>query len=518
MRSMTITVFTGGRILTMDPAFAAAETVVVEDGRIAAVGGAGLEARFPGAHTVDLAGATLTPGFIDAHQHLSVAALHPRWADLSHVTNLEDLGDALREQAAREPDAEWVRGFDHDQNQPLIPLTKTDLDALGLDRPVIVAHYTLHQCVVSSAGLDALGIGRTTPDPAGGQIGRGPDGEPTGFLLEQAWSEAHARSLAGYTDRDRWSELVATKARLLLSSGITAIHDAATSAEAEAMYRSMASAGTLPISVLAMPHPAALLSNDLGGRIDGPVTGEGDETFRIGAVKLFADGGSSIALDVHVHGEPLVLGISMLDMSDRMAKAVDRGFRVGVHAMGNRGVQDTIDAFTAVARAHPDDDHRFRIEHAGIASRDQCRMLASLGAVAVVQPGFVDHVGESARTMRFDDATWLPFGDLAEAGVTLAGSSDEPCAPFPPIWGATRGALRTTVSGLDFEPDQAVPFESWLEAYTRGAAYAGGQEGERGSITPGKRADLVVLEGALDANDPPAVTQTWVAGDRAWSA
>src|ERR1700710_1046972 len=103
MRGMTITVFEGGRILTMDPAHAAVETVVVDAGRIAAVGGRGLGARYPGAEVVDLAGATLTPGFIDAHQHLSVSALQPRWADLSHVTSMEELADALREQGAREP-------------------------------------------------------------------------------------------------------------------------------------------------------------------------------------------------------------------------------------------------------------------------------------------------------------------------------------------------------------------------------------------------------------------------------
>jgi predicted amidohydrolase YtcJ len=183
--------------------------------------------------------------------------------------------------------------------------------------------------------------------------------------------------------------------------------------------------------------------------------------------------------------------------------------------MGNQGVQAMIDTCTDVARRRPDDDHRFRVEHAGVTGPEQWRRLAELDAIAVVQPGFVEHVGTSAAGMRFDDHHWLAFAGLADAGVTLAGSSDDPCAPPPPLWGATHGLTRRTSGGLDFEPEQSVPFEDWLAAYTRGAAFAGGQEHERGSITPGKRADLVVLDRA-DAD--ARVVETWIGGQCAFAA
>jgi hypothetical protein len=186
--------------------------------------------------------------------------------------------------------------------------------------------------------------------------------------------------------------------------------------------------------------------------------------------------------------------------------------------MGNVGVQRAVDAFAAARRVTPDADHRFRLEHVGVASKEQCQALAALGAVAVVQPGFVDHVGDSSGGVRFDEHAWLPFATLAEAGVTLAASSDDPCAPFPPLWCSARGATRTTMAGNVFEPDQAVDFEAWLRAYTAGSAYAGGQEDERGAITPGLRADLVVLEGTLDPRDPPRVAETWVAGEAVYVA
>ena len=121
----------------------------------------------------------------------------------------------------------------------------------------------------------------------------------------------------------------------------------------------------------------------------------------------------------------------------------------------------------------------------------------------------MQHVGEQTSGVRFDEHHWLAFAGLAQAGVRLAGSSDDPCAPSAPMWGADLGVLRRTASGKEFEPEQAVPFGDWLDAYTIGAAYAGGQEHERGSLTPGKLADLVVLD---HAGTGARVVQTWKRG------
>jgi predicted amidohydrolase YtcJ len=504
-------VFSGGPIRTMD-AIGRAEVAVVHRGRVAAVGETALLERWPDADHVDLAGHTLVPGFIDAHNHLSIAALAPCWGDAARIDGPDALVAAVRAQAAADPEAEWVRLHGWDETKTGYVPSRADLDAAGVERPVVVGHSTLHQCVVSSAALVDLAIGRTTPDPAGGEIGRGPDGEPSGLLVERAWSEAHARSLAAYADRDRWGEHVAARARVLLRDGITAVHDAACAPEAEALYRSMARDRALPISVLALPHPSAILRNDLGARLDGPVTGEGDEWMRVGPVKLFADGGVAIALDASIEGHAIRFGLLMDDLEAGAIAAASRGYRIAVHAIGNVGVAAAIGAFSEVLRRVGDGDHRFRLEHAGVTSPAQWRRLAELGAVAVVQPGFVEHVGIQSQGVRFDDHHWLAFAGLAEAGVTLAGSSDDPCAPVAPLWGATLGASRTTSTGIRFEPDQAVGFDEWLAAYTVGAARAGGQEDERGRIAPGLRADLVVLD---LGSTRPEVVETWVDGRRA---
>ncbi len=509
--------FTGGRILTMDAGRPEPQALVVVDGRVAAIGEMGILDRYPGCEVVDLAGRLLAPGFIDAHNHLSLAALQPRWADVSAATGLDDIGQPLREQAAREPDAEWIRGMGWEEagDWPKA-LNRFDLDALGFDRPVIVTHFSLHMAVVCSRGLDRLGIGRGTPDPDGGLIDRDAAGEPTGLLIERAWSRAHAASAAAYLDPDRWEEHLLARMRVLLSEGVTCIHDAATPPAAEALYRRLAAAGRLPFSVLTMPHPAALLSGPEGARLDGPPTGEGDECLRVGPIKLFADGGSHPAIDAHRHGERFTAGMAFPDLATDTAAAVARGFRVAVHAMGNVGLESTLQAFAGVAR-RDDGDQRFRVEHATLASPAQLARLAELGGVAVVQPGFLPQLGSRVSSLGFDDATWMPFADLVRAGVPIAASSDHPCGDWQPLAVSCHGATRWTGREV-FGADQALAYEDWLRAWTAGSALAGGQEHERGRLIAGHRADLVVLNGALDHGDPPTVSETWVGGRRCYAA
>jgi predicted amidohydrolase YtcJ len=499
----------------MDPAFSGAEAVVVRDGRIAAVGERALLDAHHGVEIVDLEGRTLLPGLIDAHYHLCLAALHPRWADLSGATR-EDFGHRLVDQAHREPDAAWIRGVALDRRD--LRLSRHDLDALGLDRPVIAVSFTLHEGVVCSRGLEELGIGRTTPDPAGGVIKRAPDGEPTGVLIETAWSQAQARSLAAYADPDRWGEAIEAHARLLWRDGVTAVHDAATPPAAEAVYRSLAAAGRLPVSVLALPHPAALLTPPDTGRLaDGPITGEGSEQLRTGPVKLFADGGPYPAIDAHRGGQRVQTGYLMPGLAPGIQAATERGYRVAIHAIGNLGVSHALAALRDVVR-HADVDHRFRIEHGACLSPGQAAELAELGGIAVVQPGFVEVMGPMAEAADFDDAIWLPFAELQAAGVTLAGSSDHPCGPGGPLLVSCSGVTRCVPGGGILGADQALAYEDWLHAFTAGAARAGGQEDERGALRPGLRADLAVLEGDPDPADPPRVAETWIGGERVWSA
>ena len=518
---MSVTIFSGGPILTMDASRPAPDVVVVDGDRIVAVGDAALAHRYQGtdAHTVDLRGRTLAPGFIDAHNHLCIAALHPRWADLADVRTPDALRDALRAQAEAEPDAGWVRGVGWSDLEDGWTPTRHDLDALGLERPVIAVHYSYHECVVSSAGLDALGLSDGSADPPGGSLGRTESGALDGVLYERAFSEAHERSMAPYRDPDRWADHIVEAARGLLAEGIVSVHDAACPPSAEAVYRSLVRDGRLPISLVVMPHGEALLDPLDAPRLDGPPTGDGDVRLRVGPVKLFADGGVLPAIGGHIKGHPISLGLLFEGLEAEVRSVVEHGFGIAVHAIGNTGAEATLDAFAAAARLRPDDEVLFRMEHATLLSKEQTRRMAGLGTVAVIQPGFLDHMGGAVQGFQLDESNWMPFGDLAEAGVAIAGSSDAPCAFRAPLLTSARGVTRITSKGTVLDASQSLPYEAWLKAYTVDAARAGGQENDRGRLTPGLQGDLVILEGARDDPlHPPTVAETWVAGQRVFSS
>lgn len=509
-------VLTNAQIHTMDAARPIARTLIVAGSEVV-----GVDEPFDpaGADVCDLGGRVVVPGFIDSHNHLSIAALYPRWVDLSRVRTADDLFAALQRQDRNEPDAEWIRaanwvpGLHEDFNRHL-------LDSFGFDRPIMLAGASLHEGVVDSQGLDHLQISAYTEDPSGGRIERDAAGQPTGYLIETAWSYAHAASLRGYHDPDRWAELIVSRAQSFLAEGVTAIHDAACSPQAEAVYRDLARQQRLPISVLGMPHPAAMLTHDLGARLDGPPTGDGDEWFRVGPVKLFADGGSLGAMSDPADPHVLAGGIYFEAIEHQIPRLMDRGFRVAVHAVGDYAVRGCLTAFEEVARRRPDDDHRFRLEHVVRPRPEQIHQLKALDVVVSVQPGIIDYYGDEIANrapQSVIDAT-LPFAGLRDAGVHLGASSDDPCAPFGPLRNSITGATRRTPNGLVLAPQHAMPLLEWLRAYTAGSAIAGGQENERGRLAPGLRADFVVLDGNLDAEQAPAVAETWVAGQRVWQA
>ena len=508
--------FFNGRIRTMESGSGAlgpeCEVLVIDEGRIRAAGDHSLIEAHPDAERRDLAGRYCVPGLIDAHHHLSITALHPRWADLTHVTTAEGVFAALRDQAAREPSAAWIRAFNWRPSAGAA-VTRRDIDDLQLGRPVILSHWTLHQCLVDSLGLRALGIDRASVDPPGGNILRDDDGAPTGRLIETAGSVAHARSIADYT-REGFPDRIADRARALLAEGITAVHDAAVAPAAIAAYRDLASRDALPISVLALPHSSDMLVNPDAATIDGLTPGDGDETFRLGPVKFFADSGSLPALRGHRDGKPVEFGTVSPGLASGVRAVAARGWPVAIHANGSLGVDAALDAVEGV-----DLPSAPRFEHCVVMAAGQAQRIAAAGARAVVQPSFIDMFATAAASgFRFDDLEFATFRSLQDAGVVLAASSDAPCAEAHPLADYAFGVTRRGLNGYDLHPEQTLDYATWLRAATIGAATAGGQEQERGSLRPGKRADLVILSGELDADAPPTVAETWVGGERVYTA
>ncbi|AAM06327.1 TPA: amidohydrolase [Methanosarcina acetivorans] len=514
--------FTGGRILTMDSEQKYAEAVVIRGDRIAAVGGTYILKSFPDAEIRDLKNRYLLPAFIDSHNHLSsFGCFFPTWANLIGLTEKEAILKAIRRQVRKEPGTGWIVGFGwFDARMGGADLTKKDLDEVSSDRPVLLIQTTFHQSVVNTRALGLLGINQSTPDPRCGIIFRESDGTPTGVLVEYA--QAPVFKLVMEADTETLADLIEARAKELLQFGITAIHDPGATPAAEAAYRQLHAEGRLPVSVLMMPHGETLLDNRLRDRLQGQVTGTGDERLRVGPIKLFADGATAetVAFSLKIGGQTINSGCYRDDFEEMLFAATEKGFRVCVHSFGNATTDAVLTAFeNAALRAPAGFEMRPRLEHVTLINALQIRRLASMGGCACIQPQFLSRAQNTKQVM-LEDGKWYAYGDLVKGGVIVASSSDDPGGFMDardPIKGSVMGSTMSDGEGNVIFPDQVLPFEQWLWMYTAGGAYAGGQEKERGILKKGMVADLVILEGSLDSKNPTVVAETWAAGKQVYT-
>ncbi len=543
---MTRTLVTAAHILAGDAPREGPTAFLVEDGTVTWVGDRAKRPRRKVDQTVELADAWVMPGFVDPHFHLSAYAVLPGWVDVSAARTVADLTGKLREGARRAPEGTWVVGWGF--RELVTPfekrLTRSDLDAALPDRPCLVVHSSFHSSVANSAALARVGFGRWTPRSPGGELERDRRGEPNG----RAWERAHAvlEWAARRTELDvlgeGWSERVRATAGQLLAEGLTHVGDAAMSPR----ERDMAERAQLPIGVTAMTASGGGMLGRLDEVLDGPRTGEGTSSFRIGPVKLFADGGERCAM---LLSYPVILrafrglatantGLSNPieslrvlrprfdshgvhtgtlhyrgpDLAGAMARASSRGFGIAVHAMGNEAIAQVLSAYER-ARVYGG-----RIEHAMFATERDAERMARLGVTAVIQPGHVFSYGVLVAASGLD--AYLPptpARRLVDAGVKVALSSDGPTALWEPLPIMRLAVERRTEEGLVIRPDQALTREEALRAATVTAAEAAGVGDEKGQIAPGKQADFVVLTGdPFDAET--RVSQTWVSGRKVWGA
>lgn len=509
--------FTGGRILTMDPEQKYADAIVVREGQIAAAGDISIMSSFPDAEIHDLKGRVLLPAFIDSHNHLSsFGCFLPTWANLIGLTKKEAILEAIQRQARKEPGKGWVVGFGwFDTRMGGADLTKKDLDEVSPERPILLIHATFHQSVINTRALELLDINQSTPNPNCGIIIRENDGRPAGVLIECA--QVPVFKLVMETDTETLADLIEARAKELLQFGITAVHDPGVTPAAEAAYRQLHAEGRLPVSVLIMPHGETLLDNRLCQRLQGPVTGNGDKWLRVGPVKLFADGATAetVAFSLKVGGKNINSGSYRDDFEEMLFAATEKRFRVCVHSFGNATTDAVLTAFeNAALRAPAGFEMRPRLEHVTLINALQIKRLAALGGCACIQPQFLSRA-QNTKQVVLDEGKWYAYGDLVKGGVIVASSSDDPGGFMDardPIKGSVMGSTMSDGAGNIVFPDQVLPFDQWLWMYTAGGAYVGGQEKERGMLKKGMVADLVILEGSLDPENPPVVTETWAAG------
>jgi hypothetical protein len=510
-------IFHGGTVHTMDPALGSTDAVAVRGGRVVATGSEVADVKGPRTELVDLRGGAVLPGFQDAHVHAVAGGLQQLGCDLAEVHGLDDYRKLVTAYTAANPDLEWIEGagWYGDVFAGGFP-TRDELDRLVPDRPAVLVSHDAHGAWANSEALRRANIDRHTPDPEGGRILRDARGEPTGMLIEGA-ADLVTRLLPE-PDPARLGQALDQAQAYLHSLGITAWQDAAVGAalaipDTFDTYRTAAESGRLTARVTG----ALWWSRDDGlDQLDALLDRRrvaGDGRFRATAVKVMQDGvceNLTAAVLEPYRGHQHEAGLSFFDPAElvELVRRLDAArFDVHLHAVGDRAVRECLDAVQAAERGW---DARHQIAHIDLIDPADVARMRDLGVIANVQPLW-------AREDRVLVETKLPylteqqqrhhfaFGLLHGQGVELALGSDWPVSSPDPLWGIHTAVNRTAPGDDPHAQDehaQTVPLlagemidvRTAVHAYTLGAARANRLDDATGSLTPGKHADLVVLD------------------------
>jgi predicted amidohydrolase YtcJ len=502
-------VLRNGRIYTLDDARTWAEALAVDDGRIVFVGpDAGVDA-FVGPETrfVDLEGRMALPGFHDSHVHPVSGGVELGQCNLNGLATREGLYAAIEECAARTPDEEWLAGGGWDL--PLFPNgnpDRSDLDRLSPDQPAYLSSADGHSAWVNSRALDIAGIDATTPDPPNGRIERDPKtGEPTGTLRESA-SALVSKHLPPLGPED-YVEGLKRALRMANGFGITSLIEASARDRTLEAYAALARSGELTARVrvsLTVDESKDESQVEELLKLRARYQAEG---IRADAAKIFADGviesGTAALLEPYLdfgHRGELNFPPEVLD---RIVTRLDKeGFQIHVHAIGDRAIRASLDAFEKARSANGTRDSRHHISHIELFHPDDIPRFRSLGVVANFQPlwAFADTYITDLTEPQLgpERSRWLyPIKSLAESGAVLAAGSDWSVSSMNPLDGIQVAVTRrdlTAPPGPSWIPEERVDLDTILAAYTRGGAYLQHEEALTGSLEVGKRGDLIVLE------------------------
>jgi hypothetical protein len=527
-------IFFNGNIYTMNPAEPKAEAVIVGGkGKIRMVGGFdAFKTMPPGTRHLDLQGRTLLPGFNDAHVHLwKLGLLLTVQVDArrANAPDIAAIAALFRARAQQLPAGTWLtgRGYNEAELPEQRHPSRADLDAAAPDHPVALTRTCGHIIAANSLALYLAGITRETPDPPGGVIERDADGEPTGILKETAMGLV-TRAMPDLDDETLAYAIRAANYHQL-RLGITSATDPLLLPQHVRVYRQLAEDGDLAQRVNGLP-----IRRPDGGTETLPLPERFvSETLRIDTVKFFADGGLSSATAAlsqpyKVTGDIGVLRFETDELLALMWEAHDAGLRIATHAIGDRALDQVIGVYEELHRYKPNTGLRHRIEHLGLPTPEHLQRCAAMNVIAVPQTIFLPGLGASFRRYLPDAFVprCYPVRSMIDAGLTVALSSDAPVvADDNPLMGVKAALDRRDHAGDPMAPHEAITLHEALYAYTMGGAAASDDADNRGSLTPGKWADMIVLsddpfaippEEVADRLPSIQVEQTYVGGQLVW--
>lgn len=493
------------------------DAIGVRGDRIASIGSAAVRAA-TGKRTqvVDLQGAFVTPGFIDAHVHFVKASFMLSQPSLREANSPAEFVGRIAEAAKALPEGEWLQGGNWDQDRwgGEMP-DRSWIDPVTPDTPVAVIRYDLHMLLLNSLALKLAGIDRNTPDVPGGVIERDSRGEPTGILKDAA-KDLVLRSI-GEPTAAQTDAAVRKGIELALSFGVTQVHSTELDWATFESTRRLRARGEPRIR---FHHYLPLKDWERQGELIRS-EGTGDDWVRWGGCKVVFDGslGSRTALFYEPYlDDPSTRGIIVTDPADlrRWIEGADRaGLQVTTHAIGDRANDIVLDTLAAVVEANGARDRRFRVEHVQHVQRATIPRFARQDVIASVQPYHAIDDGRWAIRRLGPERLETSFavGSLFRSGARVCLGSDWPVAPLNPLTGLNAAVVRETLDGKNpqgWYPEQRVALTDALRGYTREGAYAGFAERKLGLIAPGFLADFVSFDRDLFAIDPHELTQARV--------
>ncbi|MHB8798126.1 MAG: amidohydrolase [Thermoanaerobaculia bacterium] len=508
-------VLRNGKLLTMDPARPVASALAISGDRIVAVGSdAEIDRlRDEGTRVIDLAGKTAGPGFIDGHAHFTGIGDARIALDLRGAASWDEVVARVAAAAKKARPGEWILGRGWHQKEWASPPSPNvegfplhaSLSAVTPRNPVLLSHASGHAAFANAVALERGGVGSDTKAPDGGEILRDTSGAPTGLLRETAEdlvSAALQKDLARRTpaevtaDLDRRIDLAVEEC---LRKGITSIHDAGSSLDVVARYRQRAEAGTLGVRVYAMLSASNEELEREAARVR--VVGAGRNHLTVRAVKRLADGalGSRGAWLLAPYADAPGTGLSTYPIKDleRTAEiAAANGFQLGTHAIGDRANREVLDVYARVLARHPKKDLRFRVEHAQHLDPADVPRFGKLGVLAMMQgihcPSDAPFVPARLGATRAREGAY-PWRRLLDAGARIGNGTDAPVEDVDPIASLHASVTRQPKKGPAFFPEQRMTRMEALRSYTVANAYAAFEEELKGTLEPGKLADVVVL-------------------------
>jgi len=510
-------IITNAAVYTVDKQHPTAEAVAIIGDRIVAVGSSAEIDVWHGPETkvIDVGRKLVLPGFNDAHVHFIQGGAQLDQVQLTDAASPEKFAKRIAAQAKKTPKGEWILGGRWDETKwPKQELpTKELVDGVTGSAPIFVERYDGHEALANSAAMKLAGVDAKTKDVPGGVIVRNASGNPTGIFKDAA-EELIYKAIPPISHEQR----VRVARRALehaASLGVTSVQHMNPEFADVAAYSELAEKGELTTRIYAVP-----METDWRDQAKvGIRHAWGSSSLRLGAVKGYADGslGSRTAYMFEPFADdPGNRGLLSDEMHppsamrERLMGADAAGLQIRVHAIGDRAISMMLDIFGDIEKEHGYHDQRFAIEHAQHMAQKDFERFARLHVIASMQPYHAIDDGRWAEKRLGHDRARYSYAwrSFLDHGVTLAFGTDWPVAPLDPLQGLYAAVTRATLDGKNPDgwiPEEKITLPEAVEAYTMGAAFAEFQEKDKGSITPGKLADMVILSDNIFSTKPEAI-------------